>query len=647
MANLVHNEAQLEQKKYKAFISYSHADKAAAKWLHTFLEAYRVPKNLVGKKTSVGITPQRLTPIFRDQDELPASGDLGKELQNALNNSEFLIVICSPNAAKSKWVNEEIRQFKLMHGESLVLALIVNGEPNTDGNNTEQECFPAALKYQIQDNGELSDIACEPIAADIRKNADTKRLACLKLISGLTGLKLDDLVQRDSARHIRKLAQISIASVLAAVFSVSLAIYANDQRVEANKQRVIAEQESKNARAVSDFLVESFSSGSSVNKNPNDITARSIFDDGVARITVELNGQPKVQSRLSSTIGLAYNNLGLFNESIELIDSIIGVSGVETTLVYQVKADALLRLGKLDEANNALKYARVLTEKVAIDELSGSEKQRILTQRTELARSQAYLFYKLGEHQQSLDMYALALETLQSMPETNKEVLASVLQNRSFLYSDIGDLEAANKDLEQAKSYTIESVGEDDILMGNILLAQAQVNFLKWELDLALQHINLALVNIERILEQDNPSLADAFSLKGQILHAMGDLDNAQKALTDAVDLYDKAYNGPHYLTGIAEIYLALIAGDKKEYTRSLVHFDEAQKHYDAGYGKLHANHGDLMVNRATVLVQAGEIEQAKQDCVNGMQILFDTLGEQAAFTQQLQAVCDDIYAQQ
>jgi tetratricopeptide (TPR) repeat protein len=129
-------------------------------------------------------------------------------------------------------------------------------------------------------------------------------------------------------------------------------------------------------------------------------------------------------------------------------------------------------------------------------------------------------------------------------------------------------------------------------------------------------------------------------------LHALGELDEAEKALTEAVEVYTQAYKGRHYLSGIAEVYLGLVAGDKKDLSASLAHFAEAKLHYDESYGEIHANHGDLLVNQATVLAALGEKERANQDCEAGMQILEDTLGKESGFTKQLQTVCDDIKAQ-
>ena len=85
--------------RYRAFISYSHADQAWARWLIRRLETYRVPALLVGKPGAHGPIPARLGAFFRDRDELTASSDLGATIREALSESEFLIVVCSPAAA--------------------------------------------------------------------------------------------------------------------------------------------------------------------------------------------------------------------------------------------------------------------------------------------------------------------------------------------------------------------------------------------------------------------------------------------------------------------------------------------------------------------------------------------------------------------
>ena len=126
--------------KYKAFISYSHKDRAWARWLHRKLETYTFPKNLVGTQSDIGPIPRNLKPIFRDREELSAGHNLGEKIEAALKASENLIIICSTNAAQSHWVNQEILFFKRHNRGAKIFSVIVDGEPFTS--NTQEECFP-------------------------------------------------------------------------------------------------------------------------------------------------------------------------------------------------------------------------------------------------------------------------------------------------------------------------------------------------------------------------------------------------------------------------------------------------------------------------------------------------------------------------
>ena len=145
--------------KYRAFISYSHSDEEWAKWLHRALETYRVPKHLVGRETEFGPVPARIAPVFRDRDELATATNLGETLTRALQQSAFQIVICSPKAARSRWVNEEILAFKRLGREHRIFALVVDGEPGGSSRpeTAEIECFPNALIYRMGADGELTE----------------------------------------------------------------------------------------------------------------------------------------------------------------------------------------------------------------------------------------------------------------------------------------------------------------------------------------------------------------------------------------------------------------------------------------------------------------------------------------------------------
>ena len=162
--------------KYRAFISYSHRDEKWATWLHKALETYRVPKYLVGKETTHGKVPDRLGKVFRDREELSSSHSLGTELTQALEESACQIVICSPNAAKSHWTNEEVKAYKRLGRENRIFCLIVDGEPYASGNpeTEDNECFPHAVRFSAGPDGEITSQPSEPIAADITERVSVE-----------------------------------------------------------------------------------------------------------------------------------------------------------------------------------------------------------------------------------------------------------------------------------------------------------------------------------------------------------------------------------------------------------------------------------------------------------------------------------------
>jgi len=227
--------------KYWAFISYSHSDREWGDWLHKVLETYRVPRRLIGRESRDGTIPPRLYPIFRDREELPVSSDLGSNINEALRESRYLIVVCSPRAASSRWVGEEIKTFKRLGREARILALIVDGEPNASdgkpGFKVEDECFHKALRYRWSETGEISDLPSEPIAADAREGKDGKNNARLKLLAGLLGVNYDDLKQREHERRLRRARRVGIVSLILVTIFAGLALWAILAAQEAARQR--------------------------------------------------------------------------------------------------------------------------------------------------------------------------------------------------------------------------------------------------------------------------------------------------------------------------------------------------------------------------------------------------------------------------
>ncbi len=245
------------QFKYKAFISYSHKDEKWCSWLHRRLENYKIPKPLIGRETELGPIPANLKPVFRDKDELSAGSDLGEHIQAALHGSEFLIVLCSPNSAKSHWVNEEIIYFKHNFPDRQIFSIIVDGIPFvSDGPETaDQECFPPALRFQIDGSGRLTDKPAEPLAADVSERGDGKRLGSLRLISGMIGVGLDDLVQRDMKKERRRVTIITSTALTTVLIMSGLTWAAMSARGAAERAQAEAEMRRAEAEGLTEFML--------------------------------------------------------------------------------------------------------------------------------------------------------------------------------------------------------------------------------------------------------------------------------------------------------------------------------------------------------------------------------------------------------
>ena len=122
-----------DNKEYYAFISYKSEDVEWAIWLQHELEHYHLPASYNGR-TDIR---QKLRPVFRDIDELSA-GNLPEQIKRALENSQNLIVVCSPQAAASPWVNQEVETFISLGRTDRIFPFIVEGD-------TPKEFFPPAL----------------------------------------------------------------------------------------------------------------------------------------------------------------------------------------------------------------------------------------------------------------------------------------------------------------------------------------------------------------------------------------------------------------------------------------------------------------------------------------------------------------------
>ncbi len=508
--------------RYSAFISYNHADKAIAGWLHRELESYSIPKHLLGRESPIGPLGPKLPPVFRDREELASSADLAKSVREALEQSATLIVICSPNGAQSRWVNEEVRTFRALGRADRIQCLIVAGEPHAARNSAldpKLECFPPAL---------FEDANFEPLAADLRPSIDGKQAAKLKLLAGMMDVGYDDLRQREAERRQRRLATIATASVVGLVIMSALAVFALWQRSQAITQRDIARQKTMTAERTVDFVKSLFEMTDPSESKGETITAREILDRGARRIAQSLNDEPTVKAELTTTLGEVYGGLGLYRQSDALIQSGFKISGRDSdTNIRQLAAlgESQSRLGDYERAIRSFKTALSYSENV---EQGISE----LTPRLYVGLSEAQSATNDFKSADSAGRQALSFAEQRFGPASPivAKALEAIATNEVFS----GEIEAARPNFIRAIAIREKSQGRLHPKVIEDINTLGSIAYLDGKPDLAEIHFRRVLNDRETVLGTDHPNLGNTLNNLSRVLLE-------QRKFTEALPMVERA----------------------------------------------------------------------------------------------------------
>jgi tetratricopeptide (TPR) repeat protein len=599
--------------KYRAFISYSHKDEKWASWLHKALETYRVPKYLVGKETPFGKVPDKLGKVFRDREELSSAHSLGNELTQALEDSACQIVICSPNAAKSHWTNEEIKAYKRLGRENRIFCLIVGGEPYASENpdSSYEECFPHAVRFSAGPDGELTDQPSEPIAADARTHGDGKQNAKLKLISGMLGVGFDDLKQREQQRRHRRMLAITAAASVGMVFTSGLAGYAVIQKNEAERQRERAQVEAETAQQTTNFLVGLFNVSDPNEAQGNTITAREILDNGTEKIGTELADQPEIQATLMETMGTVYKSLALYRSATPLLEDALQIRREIFGERHVEVADSMDRLGEVHKLTAEYEESEAMYREALAQrrELLGPEHVDIGRSLYELAD----LLGRLGRFEEAEPLLREALAMQRKLLGDASPAVAQSLEGLALNQYDQGDYFNSVQLMREAVSLQrkLHRTPHTDLAeaLNNLgfLLGEAG----EYEESEELYRESLAM---KRVLfrGEPHPEVAIGLSNVAFALQDQGKLEEAEPLYREAISMQIDVYGLEHPDVAISLNNLAFLLHDKGDVEAAIEMQEDALEMFQFTLGDDHPAVARGMANISMWMMEAGDYESAE-----------------------------------
>jgi WD40 repeat protein len=200
---------------HDAFISYSRRDKEFASRLGAALRAYKPPKGL-------GLEPRHLD-IFRDQEDFTGV-EYHEAVRRHLRASSRLVLICSPNARKSEYVNDEIRQFVALRGADSIVPVLFCGLANNEARDDQEDekAFPEALCAALRMPLAIDYRGFDP-AGKQKVNKDAFHAAWCSLLANLYGLSRSEVEQREKKRETRRrrITQSIVGGIMATLLAAT------------------------------------------------------------------------------------------------------------------------------------------------------------------------------------------------------------------------------------------------------------------------------------------------------------------------------------------------------------------------------------------------------------------------------------------
>ena len=594
--------------RYRAFISYAHRDERFSKRLHRRLESYRPPRGAVAGGTADETRDVRIKPVFRDQEELASSDSLSFAIKDALDRSEVLIVLCSPTAAKSRWVNEEICYFRRNFPDRKVCPIIVAGDPGADPRvKPDIASFPLALL--LADPDDPDGPYREPLAADARKQADGFTIAFLKLAAGILGVPFDRLRQRDLRRRQQRMVLGLLASTALSITLAVMAWRATVARNEAREARAQAELELLSEQQTRAFLLSVFRLADPGEARGNSVTVREVLDRAVARIDSAEFARPVIRSRFLATMGLAYSSLGINFRSVELLEESLRALPLDSFSPEDWRQDVRSRLELADVWFDMGEYDNSLDMLDAVNEAAGYGPLPP-EQRARAANIRGDVFSYLERDDEAMREYRKAQSAAEAeslSPEASAAIRHRALGGIAILHYFAGEFETAQRELEQVVGIAVPAFGEmhpDSIWA---LTTWGSAAYANDDIETALEAWSRSLDISVKVLGESHPEVGTIKNNLARLYLETGDYPRSEEFLRAALAI-DRAHRSENF-DDLAYLLnnLALVRMARGDFAEARELLTEA---LTIAEGSNHRMLGPVLASLADIECEQGRLEK-------------------------------------
>ncbi len=516
---------------YKAFISYSHdADGELASKLHSSLHSFAKPWYRL-----------RAIRVFRDKTSLSANPGLWSSIEKALSTSEYLLLLASPKAVISPWIEREIKWWLKNRSIDNMIILLADGDIvwNPDTNDFDWNQTTAISKNL---SGEFAE---EPLYVDLRWTKEQENLSLrhsqfrssiLDIAAPLHSLPKEDLDSEDVRQHrkTRRLAGFAILLLIALLVSTSYAAYSAFRQAQIAENRrqeaVIAQEEEQQQREL----------------------AEKRFDEALRVADLIIF---RIDKELWPIAGAASTRKTLLAEASGLLDGLKLDSGYNLHFfgsrmaAYGQRGQLALERNDLEEATRLFTTALEFGAEILKRDSSDAIVQRNMTA---LLNGISDVFLASGEGEQARIASTKSLKVLKSLASASPSD-PDLRRGIAVTYNRVGDAEMA------LRNWTVAIEVYKNSLLETKKLASGDTNNTQWKHDLVATYLRLGVVSyiiedfdasreayqeslvISEELSEAEPNNAQFNRSAALSYSRLGDVERASKNWIEAKKNYEKS----------------------------------------------------------------------------------------------------------